>query len=114
MQKPLFRYKQHPGDLYRNTDLVELPNPDENLEGFLIWFLRSYQSDSRVTYVDDLYKLLHNEFSNEEDRMELLQQVGTKTEMEIQGEIKLVEEELKMEAYKNFYQLLLSNKIELA
>ena len=72
------------------------------------------KTNSRVTYVDDLYKLLHNEFSNEEDRMELLQQVGTKTEMEIQGEIKLVEEELKMEAYKNFYQLLLSNKIELA
>jgi len=93
---------------------VELPNPDENLEGFLIWFLRTYQSDSRVTYVDDLYKLLHNEFSNEEDRMELLQQVGTKTNIEIQEEIKLVEDELKKEAFENFYKLILSNKIELA
>lgn len=113
MKKLYFRYKSHPGDFFRNTDILELPNPNDNLEDFLIWFLSNYQSDNRIAYIDDLHKLMHNEFSHEEDKNEFINQVGIKTEKEIQEEISSVEKELKFEAYKNFYHLLLSNKIEI-
>jgi hypothetical protein len=113
MEKLYFRYKVHPGDFLRNSDVVELPNPNDNLEDFLIWFLRNYQSDNRITYIDDLYKLLHNEFSNESDKADFIKQIGTKSVAEIQEEISLVESELKSEAYENFYHLILSNKIEI-
>lgn len=112
MQKLFFRYKDHPGDLLRNSESIELPNPNDNLEGFLIWFLSNYQSDHRIAYLDDLYKLLYNEYSNEKDRLTVLNTLGIKTEKEIQENISSVENELKEEAYKSFYHLLLSNKIE--
>lgn len=113
MKKIFFRFKVHPGDLLRNTDIVELPSPNENLEDFLIWFLRKYQSDDRIAHLDDLNKLLHNEFSSEIDKTDFIKQIGTKTDNEVQEEINLVEDELKGEAYKNFYHLLLSNEIEI-
>lgn len=113
MEKLFFRYKVHPGDLLRNSDVVELPNPNDNLEDFLIWFLHKYQSDNRITYLDDLNKLLYDEFSSEEDRSIFIKQLGNKTDIEIQEEADLVENDLIIEAYKNFYHLLLSNKIEI-
>lgn len=113
MKKLFFQYKVHPGDLLRNADIVELPNPKDNFEGFLVWFLNNYQSDNRIAYIDDLYKLLHNEFSSEEDRSDFIKQIGNKTAAEIEDEIDLVEDKLKVEAYKNFYHLLFSNKIEI-
>mgnify|MGYP006329666943 FL=1 len=39
-----FRYKEHPGDLFRSTELIKLANPDEDLESFLIQFLNNYQT----------------------------------------------------------------------
>lgn len=113
MKKTFFRYRVHPGDLLRNTGVVELPNPNNNLEDFLIWFLHNYQSDNRIAYIDDLNKLLHDEFSSEEDRVNFIIQLGNKSDKEIQEQIKLVEDELKVEAYTNFYHLILSNKIEI-
>ena len=113
MKKIFFRYRVHPNDLLRNTDVRELPNPSDNQEDFFIWFLRNYQSDNRITYIDDLYKLLNNEFSNQEDKLDLIRQLGDKTDIEIQEEINLIEEDLKNEAYENFYHLLFSNKIEI-
>jgi hypothetical protein len=113
MKKIFFRYKVHPGDLLRNTDVIELPNPNDNLEDFLIWFLHNYQSDNRIAYLDDLSKLIDNEFSSEEDRADLIKKIGHKTDEEMQEEINLIEDELKKEAFENFYQLLLLNKIEI-
>ncbi len=113
MNKLYFKYKVHQGDFLRNTDIVELPNPNDNPEDFLIWFLSNYQSDNRIAYIDDLYKLLYNEFSTEEGKAEFINQIGPKTDKEIQEEINLIEDELKIEAYSNFYNLLLSNKIEI-
>jgi len=37
-----FKYKEHPGDLLRNTDIIRLPNSDDNLEDFFVWFLNNY------------------------------------------------------------------------
>jgi hypothetical protein len=112
MEKTFFRYRKHPGDFLRNTDLLELPNPDENLEDFLISFLDHYQSDSRIAYINDLDKLLYDEFTDELEISKFIEEIGEKSKLEIQEEIKQIETELKDEAFKNFYQLLLENKIE--
>jgi hypothetical protein len=113
MSTPSFHYTTHPGDLFRNTSVVELPNPETHLEDFLIWFLDCYQTDDRVAYINDLYKLLHNEFRNDEDRIAFMDEIGHLSHSEIQNEIKEVEENLKAEAYENFYCLLRDNKIVL-
>ena len=107
-----FKYKEHPADLLRSTDIVELPNPEKNLEEFLVWFLENYQSNESVAYLDDLYKLLYNEFTNEGDRATFIEFSGKQTEQEIKEEIGLVEQKLKKEAYQNFYELVQGNKIE--
>ena len=108
---PSFHYTSHPGDLFRNTSVVELPNPETNLEDFFVWFLDCYQTDSRVTYIDDLHKLLHNEFQIEEDRIAFMDEIGHLSDVEIQNEIKAVEETLRTEAFENFYRLVREGKI---
>lgn len=113
MDKVYFRYKEHPGDVVRSADTIALPNPDEKLEDFLVWFLYNYQSDSRVAYVDDLFKLLYNEFSDNNEKEKFISIVGEKTEDCIREEIKFIENKLKNEAFNNFYNLVLNNKIEL-
>ena len=108
-----FKYKEHPGDLLRCTDVIQLPNPNEKLEDFLVCFLNNYQSDERVTYIDDLIKLLNNEFVDEIEKERLIKVIGNKTDKEIKEQIKSVENDLKNEAYNNFYNLILNKKIEL-
>jgi hypothetical protein len=39
-----FKYKEHPGDFFRNSDIISLPNPQDDLESFLVQFLKNYQS----------------------------------------------------------------------
>ncbi|MCH7408932.1 hypothetical protein MM239_05970 [Belliella sp. DSM 111904] len=112
--KPVrFKYKEQPGDLFRNTDIVPLPNPQEDLEGFLVQFLKNYQSDKRVTYMDDLYKLLHNDFINEADKQQFIIATGIKTDRETETEIQKIENELISEAYSNFYHFVLTKQIEI-
>ena len=113
MNKVNFKYKEHPGDFFRNTSTVTLPNPQEDLESFLVQFLKHYQSDESVAYIDDLNKVLDNDFSNEEDKNNLIKIIGKKTEQEIKDEIQRIEIELKDEAYENFYNLVLTKQIEI-
>lgn len=113
MNKVYFKYKEHPGDFFRNTDIAELPNPQYNLESFLVQFLKHYQSDERVTYIDDLHKFLDNDFFNEEDKNNFIKIIGNKTEQEIKDEIQHIEIELKNEAFENFYNLALTKQIEI-
>jgi phage-related protein len=113
MENKFFRYKTHPGDFLRNTDIIQFPNPDKNLEEFLISFLNHFQSDNRIAYLDDLYKLMYDEFDDESDKLRIIEEVRNKNISEIKEEISYLETELKNEAYRNFYQLLLENKIEI-
>ena len=99
--------------MLRNTDVLQIPNPDENLEDFLVYFLKNYQSDHRITYLDDLSKLLNDDFFDLIEKEKFIKIIGDKTENEIKQEMESVEIELKNEGYKNFYNLILSNKIEL-
>ena len=34
-----FRFREHPGDLFRSTDIIELPDPDKDQSTFLVKFL---------------------------------------------------------------------------
>ena len=113
MNTPRFKYKEHPGDFFRNTDIISLPNPQDDLESFLVQFLKNYQSDERVTYIDELFKLLDDDFINDEDKQAFIKTTGNKTEKEIEIEIKMIENELKNEAYSNFYNLVLTEQIEM-
>jgi hypothetical protein len=108
-----FKYKKHLGDFFRNTDVITIPNPQEDLEGFLVQFLKNYQSDARITYIDDLYKLLNDEFLIDEDKQEFINTNGNKTEKEIKIEIQMIENELQNEAYSNFYNLVITRQIEI-
>jgi hypothetical protein len=103
----------HPGDFFRNSTFTELPNPDKNLEAFLIWFLDNYQSDRRIAYIDDLSKIIDDELFDITVKGWYEENVGEKSKKEILTEIELVENELKAEAFKNFYQLLSSGSIEI-
>ena len=108
-----FKYKEHPGDFLRNTDIIMLPNPEEDLESFLVQFLHHYQSDERVTFLDGLYKLIDDEFYPNEDTENFIKIIGNKSEQEIRKEILQIENELKNEGYTNFYNLVLTQQIEI-
>ena len=65
-----------------------------------------------MTYLNDLYKLLLNDFTTESDEADFIEFSWKQTEQEIKEEIGLVEQKLKKEAYQNFYELVRGNKIE--
>ncbi|WP_028666539.1 hypothetical protein [Runella zeae] len=113
MDNVYFKYKKHPKDLLRSTDVMMLPDPIENLEGFLVQFLKCYQSDERVAYINDLYKFLEEGFLDEEDKGSFIEIIKNKTDKEIEDELLRVEAELKNEAYINFYNLVQDNQIEI-
>ena len=113
MDTVYFKYKEHPKDLLRSTDTVKIPNPVDDLEGFLIQFLKCYQSDERVAYIEDLYKFIDDEFFDEADKNSFIEIIGNKNEQEIKAEIQRIETELKNEAYVNFYNLVQTKQIEI-
>ena len=108
-----FRFREHPGDLLRSTDIIELPDPDKDQDTFLVHFLPNYQSDQTVAYLNDLYKLFHDEFNDDEDKANIIETVGDKTLEQVDKEIKRVTKELYVEALRNFYELVLNNEIEI-
>lgn len=112
-EKVSFRYVEHPGDLFRNTDVMELPNPKLDLESFLVQFLPHYQSDLRIAQLNDLLKLLEDDFSDESAKQRQIEVYGVVAEKEISSKVKLLEEELTIEAYKNFYHQLQSKQLEI-
>lgn len=108
-----FRFKEHPGDLFRNTDILQLPHPDDkDSDNFLVQFLKNYQTDHTIAYLNDLYKLLYDEFSDD-DKANIIETIGNKTLEQVEEEIETVTAELYAEAYKNFYKLVLNQKIEI-
>ena len=52
-------------------------------------------------------------FTYENDKQAFIKTTGNKTEKEIEIEIKMIENELKNEAYSNFYNLVLTEQIEI-
>lgn len=108
-----FRYKEHPGDLFRSTELIKLPDPDEDLESFLIQFLNNYQSDKRIAHLNDLYKLEDEQFNDETLKSGSSNNLKYQSDQEIKREILLLKNKLIHEAFENFYHLILLKKIDL-
>ncbi|MCX8524919.1 hypothetical protein OF897_13450 [Chryseobacterium formosus] len=114
MKNVFFRFREHPGDLLRGTSTIQLPDPEKDLDTFLVQFLPLYQTDNTVAYLNDLYKLYYDDFQDEEDLLEFIKYIGgEKTKDELKSEIDNIEKELINEAYENFYRLILENKIEI-
>ena len=57
-----FRYKEHPGYLFRGTVIVPLPEPYKDQENFWIWFHPCFQTSQDVAGLNDLYKYLDDEW----------------------------------------------------
>lgn len=108
-----FRFREHPEDLFRSTDIIKLPDPDKDQDTFLVQFLPNYQSDQTIAYINDLYKLKHNKVSDEDDKDNILETVGGKILEQVDEEIKSVTQELYNQALRNFYDLVLENRIEI-
>jgi len=106
-----FRFREHPGYLFRDTDLLELPDPDKDQDSFLVQFLPNYQSSQTVAYLNDLYKL--RDYDSDEDRANIIDRVGDLTSEEVENEIDSVTQVLYFDALINFYDLVLNNKIEI-
>lgn len=113
MHKTRYRFRNHPGDLFRNDEYQKLPDPQTEKEDFLIAFLSNYQSDDRVAYLDDLYKCLYDEFTGESEELEFANTANMKDKNIVLTEIKQLETILINEAYWNFYELIKLCKIEL-
>lgn len=112
MKNIYIKFRKHPGDVFRNTEKSIIPNPIKNQEDFLVNFLTHYQSDQRIADLDDLYKVLYNEFSDEIYENTLLNQKEIDTKTDLQNQIDELEEELMREAYRNFYEWILVGRIE--
>ncbi len=112
MERTKFKFKSHPGDFLRSDNITPLPDPNSDPDTFLLWFLSNFQSDDRVAYIDDLYKLLNDEIEEEIEHLDFKVENQGKSKSEIQEEINQMAEILKREAYENFYQLILDQKIQ--
>jgi hypothetical protein len=78
-----------------------------------VFFLNRYQSDERVSSINDFYKLLHNEIEDESEKQNLIDEFNIKSINQIKEEINLIELQLKNEAYMNFYKFVNENRIEI-
>ena len=109
-----FRYKEHPGDLFRGTVIVPLPEPYKDQENFWIWFHPCFQTSQDVADLNDLYKYLNDEwFDGDVMETDDYTYYSTMPKDQIREEIKSLEEVIYQDCFENFYHLILEGKIEL-
>jgi len=113
MNKTYYRIKKSNLTSSWKTMAHEFPDPVKDAEEFLVQFLPWYETDNQVTYLDDLYKLLFDEFQSESDKINFIEFCNLTEESEIKDEIIRTEKALKIRAYDNFYSLVKNNKIEI-
>lgn len=112
MKSIYFKFREHPGDMFRGTLKQKLPEIDKEFEEFLVQFLPCYQRDNEIAYLNDLYKLLYDEYQDEKDKRNFIEYSELREKNEIKNEITKVEENLKIKALENFYYLVMNNKIK--
>lgn len=98
---PTYLFPSHPGDLFRNNLPQALPNPDADLDAFLVAFLDHYQSDERVALLNDLYKLKFNEFETVEDELAFRAHIVDLGLEDVDSSIQKLEFILRREAESN-------------
>lgn len=109
-----FRYKKHPGDLFRNTSIQLLPHPYKNQSDFWVWFHPSYHRSEDIADLSELYKQLHD-FSGKEGTTKANQELcytGISKER-LAKDIKLLEHKIYQDCFENFYLLVIEGHIEL-
>lgn len=102
-----FKYNYPPSDVI-DEEVHLLPNPQQDIEGFLGWFLKDYQSDERVTHLKDLYNKLQSKKSNSK-----VEKQSLNLKVQVEKEITILEDDLRLEACENFYKLLMKNTVEI-
>ena len=112
MEKIYFKYNEQTKDWFWDEKTHALPNPQKDIQQFLNWFLKDYETDKRVLYLKDLYKIRSKSLKIEEEQ-EIKLKYKLKPESEVEEEIKNLEENLRLEACENFYELLMQNKIKI-
>ena len=114
-RKVHFRFKNHPGDLFRDASIQPLPNPEDEQETFWIWFHPCFQISDDVSELNDLYKILHDEEFDEDfktDNSWYGYYTGMSKE-EIQGAIAEYEQEITRDCLENFYRLVRNGEVEI-
>lgn len=109
-----FRYKKHPGDLFRNTSVQLLPHPYKNQEDFWVWFHPFYHRSEDISDLGDLYKQLHDTPCQEtrvSSKNELCYSAVSKERLF--EEIKSLEQKIYQDCFENFYLLIIEGRIEL-
>jgi len=110
-----FRYKKHPGDLFRNTSVRLLPHPYKNQEDFWVWFHPSYHRSEDISDLGDLYKQLHEtsyqENTTAASKNEQCHREASKERLF--EEIKSLEQKIYQDCFENFYLLIIEGRIEL-
>lgn len=108
-----FQFREHPGDLFRNTDVTELPDPIKEQERFWTWFHPRYQDSDDIFSLNRLYKACENDYETENEQVEFERDFGKLSESMIADEIKKLEAKITIDAFQNFYHLIHSGQIHI-
>lgn len=110
--KTYFKFKQHPGDLFRDNSKQVLPDINKNQEDFRLWFHPDYAGSEIVAYLNDLYKWVED-IDDKLENPEFEDRYGKMSLDEIQEQINTTEKRLNFESLENFYYLLKVQKVEI-
>lgn len=105
MKKIQFKFKNHPGDLFRNDSIQVLADFYKDKENFWIWFHPNYSSSETVAYLNDLYKWIED-ICDGFDNPEFEKWYGKISLKEIENEIKVVEKRMDFESLEGFYRMV--------
>ena len=114
-RKLRFRFKIHPGDLFRDTSIQEMPDPYNDQEQFWVWFHPRFQSSQDIYELNNLYKLLHDEEFDEDfiEDNDWYDHYSSLDEKKLKSEIQKLETEITADCYENFYRLVRDELIEI-
>ena len=107
----LFRFKEHPGDLLRNTSISLLP--EMGSEDFVISFYPCYQNSQDVANLNDLYKIWYDELSDEDDHNIFINEFRNNTKEDINRLIHEYEFKINHDCCQHFYHLVRTGTIEI-
>lgn len=103
---PSYQYPSHPGDFFRDASPHEVPNPDVDLEAFLVAFLDCYQSDEKIALLNDLYKLQNYEFESEVEEQKFKDSLLPEHLANLEQTIQHLESKLRIEAEMNYTTMI--------
>lgn len=107
----LFRFKEHPGDLLRNTSISHLPEMAS--DDFVISFHPCYQNSQDIANLNDLYKIWYDELSDEDDDNIFINEFRDKTKEDINRIIHEYECKINHYCCQHFYHLVRTGTIEI-